>query len=158
MTTTATRPLPRMKNPAQIIPEAMTAIQALIASTQNGGVEEKTLGLVHLRASQINGCSFCVEYGWRSSKKAGESEERLFAVAAWRDSPYFNDAERAALALAEYVTRLADRPDPVPDEVWDEAARHFDEAGLAAVLLMVATTNVFNRLNVATRQLAGDWS
>lgn len=158
MTTAAMTPVPRMKNPAQIIPEAMSAIQALIASTQNGGVDEKTLGLVHLRASQINGCSFCVEYGWRSSKKAGESEERLFAVAAWRESPYFNDAERAALALAEYVTRLADRPDPVPDEVWDEAARHFDEAGLSALLLMIATTNVFNRLNVATRQLAGDWS
>jgi AhpD family alkylhydroperoxidase len=158
MTTTMTIPSPRMKNPAQIIPAAMTAIQALMASTQDGGVDEKTLGLVHLRASQINGCSFCVEYGWRSSKKAGESEERLFGVAAWRESPYFSDAERAALALAECVTRLADRPDPVPDEVWDEVARHFDEAGLSALLLMIATTNVFNRLNVATRQIAGSWS
>jgi AhpD family alkylhydroperoxidase len=158
MTTTATMPVARMKNPAQIIPEAMTAIQALIASTQNGSVEEKTLGLVHLRASQINGCSFCVEYGWKNGKNAGESEDRLVAVAAWRESPYFNDAERAALALAEYVTRLADRPDPVPDEIWDEAARHFDEAGLSALLLMIATTNVFNRLNVATRQVAGSWT
>jgi AhpD family alkylhydroperoxidase len=158
MTTTATTPLSRMRNPALVIPEAMTAIQALIASTQSGGVDERTLGLVHLRASQINGCSFCVEYGWRSGKDAGESEERLFAVAAWRESPYFNDTERAALALAEYVTRLADRPDPVPDEVWDQAARHFDVAGLSALLLMIATTNVFNRLNVATRQRAGSWS
>ena len=157
MTNTATIPRQRMKNPALIIPEAMTAIQALVASTQKGGVDEKTLGLVHLRASQINGCSFCVDYGWRSAKKAGESEECLFAVAAWRESPYFNSAERAALALAENVTRLADRPDPVPDELWDEAARHYDEGGLAALLLMIATTNVFNRLNVATRQRAGTW-
>jgi AhpD family alkylhydroperoxidase len=158
MTTTTTIPVQRMKNPALVIPEAMTAIQALIASTQKGGVDAKTLGLVHLRASQINGCSFCVDYGWKGGKEAGESEERLFAVAAWRETPYFNDAERAALALAEYVTRLADRPDPVPDEVWDEAARHYDEAGLSALLLMIATTNVFNRLNVATRQPAGSWS
>ncbi len=158
MTTTATIPLQRMKNPALVIPESMTAIQALIASTQKGGVDEKTLGLVHLRASQINGCSFCVDYGCKSARKAGESEERLFAVGAWRESPYFNDAERAALALTEAVTRLADRPDPVPDEVWDETARHYDEAGLSALLLMIATTNVFNRLNVATRQPAGSWS
>jgi AhpD family alkylhydroperoxidase len=158
MTTTATIPVQRMKNPALVIPESMTAIQALIASTRKGGVDEKTLGLVHLRASQINGCSFCVDYGCKGARKAGESEERLFAVGAWRESPYFNDAERAALALTEYVTRLADRPDPVPDEVWDEAARHYDEAGLSALLLMIATTNVFNRLNVATRQPAGSWS
>jgi AhpD family alkylhydroperoxidase len=158
MTTTETIPTQRMKNPALVIPEAMTAIQALIASTQKGGVDEKTLGLVHLRASQINGCSFCVDFGWKNGSKTGESVERLFAVSAWRESPYFNDAERAALALAESVTRLADRPDPVSDEIWDEAARHYDEAGLAALLLMIATTNVFNRLNVATRQRAGTWS
>jgi AhpD family alkylhydroperoxidase len=122
MTTTETIPTQRMKNPALVIPEAMTAIQALIASTQEGGVDEKTLGLVHLRASQINGCSFCVDFGWKNGGKTGESVERLFAVSAWRESPYFNDAERAALALAESVTRLADRPDPVSDEIWDEAA------------------------------------
>jgi AhpD family alkylhydroperoxidase len=158
MTATTTIPLQRMKNPALVIPEAMTAIQALVASTQKGGVDEMTLGLVHMRASQINGCSFCVDYGWKNGKNAGESEERLFAVAAWRESPHFNDAERAALALAECVTRLADRPDPVPDEIWEEAARHYDEAGLSALLLMIATTNVFNRLNVATHQRAGSWS
>jgi AhpD family alkylhydroperoxidase len=158
MTTTTTIPSQRMKNPALVIPEAMSAIHALIASTQKGGVDEKTLGLVHMRTSQINGCSFCVDSGWKSGKAAGESEERLFAVSAWRESPYFNDAERAALALAEHVTRLSDRSDPVPDEVWDEAARHFDEAGLSALLLMIATTNVFNRLNVPIRQPAGSWS
>jgi AhpD family alkylhydroperoxidase len=147
-----------MKNPALVIPEAMIAIQGLVASTHKGGVDEKTLGLVHLRVSQINGCSFCVDYGWKSISDVGESEaRRLFAVAAWREAPYFSDAERAALALAECVTRLADRPDPVPDEVWDEVARHYDEAGLSALLLEIALTNVFNRLNVPIRQPAGSW-
>ena len=74
-------------------------------------------------------------------------------MAAWREAPYFTDAERAALALTEAVTRLSDRADPVPDEIWDEAARHYDERGLAALILMIATTNVFNRLNVTTRQV-----
>jgi AhpD family alkylhydroperoxidase len=108
---------------------------------------------VHLRASQINGCGYCVDGGTRNAKKAGETDERLFAVAAWRDTPYFTDAERAALSLTESVTRLADRADPVPNEVWAEAVAHYDEQGLSALLL--TTTNVFNRLNVATRQVAG---
>jgi AhpD family alkylhydroperoxidase len=146
-----------MKNPAAIIPDAMTAIQALNAATGQGGVPPATLGLVHLRASQINGCSFCCDSGSRHAKASGETDERLFSVAAWREAPYFTDAERAALALTESVTRLSDRPDPVPDEIWDEAARHYDERGLAALILMIATTNVFNRLNVATRQMAGSW-
>jgi AhpD family alkylhydroperoxidase len=148
-----------MKNPALIIPEAMEAIQALIAATKKGGVDEKTLGLVHLRVSQINGCSFCVDVDWTSVKELGEDEaRRRFAVAAWRESPYFNDAERAALALAECVTRLADRPDPVPDEVWDEVADHFDEPGLATLLLWITLANLFNRVNVTIRQPAGSWS
>jgi AhpD family alkylhydroperoxidase len=147
----------RMKNPAMIIPDAMKAIQGLNAATQQGGVPPATLGLVHLRASQINGCSFCCDSGSCHAKAAGETDERLFSVAAWREAPYFTDAERAALALTEAVTRLSDRADPVTDEIWDEAARHYDERGLAALLLMIATTNVFNRLNVATRQVAGVW-
>jgi AhpD family alkylhydroperoxidase len=147
----------RMKNPAMIIPDAMKAIQALNAATGQGGVPERTLGLVHLRASQINGCSACCDSGSRHAKALGETDERLFSVAAWREAPYFTDAERAALALAEAVTRLSDRADPVPDDVWAQAARHYDERGLAALILMIATTNVFNRLNVTTRQVAGAW-
>ena len=147
----------RMKNPAMIIPEAMEAIQALTKSAHQGGVPEATLGLVHLRASQINGCSFCCLSGTTHARKTGETDDRLAAVAAWRDAPFFSDAERAALALTEAVTRLADRPDPVPDEIWDEAARHYDERGLAALLLWIATSNVYNRLNVPTRQVAGSW-
>ena len=148
---------PRMNNPAMVLPDAMQGIQVLQAAIEKGGVPSTTLSLVHLRASQINGCGCCIDGGWRSAKKAGETDERLFAVAAWRDTPYFTDAERAALALAEAVTRLSDRVDPVPDGIWDEAARHYDEAALAALILSIATTNVFNRLNVATNQVAGTW-
>jgi AhpD family alkylhydroperoxidase len=145
----------RMSNPAMIVPEAMKALQALGASAEKGGVPARTIGLVHLRASQINGCSVCVDLHPRILKKAGETDERLLTVAAWRDTAYFTEAERAALALTEAVTRLSDRPDPVPDEVWQEAARHYDEPGLASLLLAISAINVWNRLNAATRQMVG---
>jgi AhpD family alkylhydroperoxidase len=145
----------RMSNPTMLLPDALNGIQALLKATRQGGVPSTVLELVHLRASQINGCSFCVDSGARNAKKGGETDERLFAVAAWRETPYFTDAERAALALTEAVTRLADQTDPVPDAIWDEAARHYDEQGLAALILMIATTNLFNRLNAATKQVAG---
>src|SRR3954462_7880195 len=112
---------PRMKNPAIVLPDAMKAIQDLYKATSKGGVPQQTLELVHLRASQINGCSACVDSGARSAKKAGETDERLFAGAAWRGGPYFTDAERAGLAFAEAATRLSDRSDAVPDEIWEEA-------------------------------------
>ena len=147
----------RMKNPALIIPEAMQAIQSLAKAAEHGGVPLRTLALVHLRASQINGCSVCVDLAFRF-KKADDTNERLFAVSAWRDMPIFSDAERAALALAEAVTRLDDRADPVPDVIWNEAARHYDEKGLASLILWIAMTNVWNRLNVTTRQVAGEWA
>lgn len=146
---------PRMSNPVTILPDANEGIQALTRAAQQGGVSRTVLELVHLRTSQINGCSFCVDYGSRSQKQAGESDERLFAVAAWREAPYFTDAERAALALAEAATRLADRADPVPDSIWEEATRHYDEKGLAAIIIMIAMTNLFNRVNVTIRQGAG---
>jgi AhpD family alkylhydroperoxidase len=145
----------RMSNPAMIVPDAMQALQALGAAMRNSDLPPRTLGLVHLRVSQINGCSVCVDGGSRNARKEGETDERLSTVAAWRDAPYFTDAERAALELAEAVTRLSDRADPVPDEIWDEAARHYDEPALAALVLAIATVNVWNRLNVATRQVAG---
>jgi len=149
---------PRMKQPVMVIPEAFQALLALSKSAEKGGVPLQTLNLVYLRASQINGCSVCVDMHARDAKKAGDTDERLFAVAAWREAPYFTDAERAALALTEAVTRLADRPDPVPDEIWDEAARHYDEKALAALLISIAGINVWNRLNAATRQVAGKYA
>jgi AhpD family alkylhydroperoxidase len=147
----------RMKNPAMVL-DAMQPIQALFKAVYAGGVDQTTLELVHLRASQINGCSACVDSGAKAARKAGETDERLAAVAAWREAPYFTDAERAVLALAEAATRLADRPDPVPDDIWDAAADHYDEKQLAAIVLMIAVTNLFNRLNATTRQVAGAWS
>ncbi len=147
----------RMNHPAMIVPGAMEALQGLGTLAEKGNVPAATIDLVHLRASQINGCSVCVDMHWKKAKAAGENDERMFAVAAWRDAPYFSDAERAALALTEAVTRLSDRADPVPNEVWDEAARQYDERGLAALLLAIATINMWNRLNVATRSVAGEW-
>ena len=141
----------RMKNPVIIVPDAMQALYALGASAKKGGVPSRTLDLVHLRASQINGCSLCVDMHARDLKKASETDERLFAVAAWREAPYFTDAERSALALTEAATRLSDRADPVPDET----ARHYDEPALAALIISIALINFWNRLNVATRQVAG---
>jgi AhpD family alkylhydroperoxidase len=141
-----------MRNPVYVVPEALKALHAFAATTKKG-VSPNTLHLVHLRASQINGCSHCVDMHARELKEEGETDERLFAVAAWRDSPYFNDAERAALALTEAATRIADRPDAVPDDVWNEAARHYDEQALASLILNIAMINLWNRINVPIRQV-----
>ena len=148
---------PRIENPALTVPGALAALQRMAGAVKKAGLPDSTLYLVELRASQINGCSVCVDMHSRDLKKAGEADERIFAVAAWRESPYFTDAERAALALTEAATRISDRADPVPDEVWDEAARHFDEAALAALVISIALINAWNRLNVATRQPSGEW-
>jgi AhpD family alkylhydroperoxidase len=142
----------RMSNPAMVLPDAYRALLALSKAAKDAAVPLETAYLVHLRASQINGCSYCVEMHAKELQAAGASDERIFAVAAWRETPYFSDAERAALALTEAVTRICDRPDPVPDAVWDEAARHYDEQALAALVVEIGAINVWNRLNVATRQ------
>ena len=149
----------RMKNPAAVLLDAVQPIQTLYAVVHGSGVPAKTLGLVHLRASQINGCAFCVDSGVKHAKQAGETDDRLHAVAAWRESPHFDDAECAALALAESATRLADHPESVADEIWNEAAKHFDEKKLGGLVLWIALTILFNRINVPTRQPAGshDW-
>jgi AhpD family alkylhydroperoxidase len=148
---------PRINHPAQTMPGAMQALLKLDSITKRAGVPATTLELLRLRAGQINGCSGCVDIHSRELKAAGEPDQRIFMVAAWRETPYFSDAERAALALTEAVTRLADRPDPVPDEIWDEAARHYDDAQLAALVLAIAAINAWNRMNVATRQVTGPW-
>jgi AhpD family alkylhydroperoxidase len=145
----------RMTNPVMVLPEAMKALLALSRAAQSSPVPDTTHKLIHLRVSQINGCSVCVDMHARELKEAGERDERIWGVGAWRESPYFSDAERAALALAECVTRLADRPDAVPDAVWDDAAAHYDEKELSSLLVSIAAINVWNRLNAATRQPAG---
>ena len=145
----------RMKHPVYVLPDAMKALVALSRSAESDSVPETTHQLVHLRVSQINGCSQCVDMHARALKDLGEKDERIWGVGAWRESPYFTDAERAALALAESTTRIADRPDAVSDAVWDDAADHYDETELASLLVSIAAINVWNRLNAAIRQPAG---
>jgi AhpD family alkylhydroperoxidase len=146
-----------MKSPVQILPTAMDALQALTKSAEAAGLSRKLAELLSFRASQINGCAVCLDMHSRALVKLGESAERIACVAAWREAPYYTDAERAALALTEALTRVCDRADAVPDEIWNEAARHYDEPVLAAVVLSIATINLWNRLNVGTRQVTGPW-
>ena len=145
----------RMKNPALVLPETLQALLALSASLRDRGLSENTMDLVHLRISQINGCSVCTDMGFRKLQKAGETVERIVGVSAWREMPYFTEAERAALALGEAATRLADRPEAVSDEIWNEAARHYDEKALSALIVSIAVDNDWNRLNATVRQQAG---
>jgi AhpD family alkylhydroperoxidase len=145
----------RMKNPAAVVPAALEPLMTLGTIVSTSPVPEATRELVHLRVSQINGCAVCIDLGLSKTK---ESVQRLAAVAVWQESPLFSEAERAALALAESVTRIADESERVPDAVWNEAARHYDDAALAALVLHVGVVNLYNRLNVATRQLAGQQS
>ncbi|HEY2554691.1 MAG TPA: carboxymuconolactone decarboxylase family protein [Candidatus Cybelea sp.] len=147
----------RIKHPVAGFPEAMRALQSLGKVAHNAAVPLPTLQLVELRASQINGCSVCVDMHSRDLKRHGAADERIFGVAAWRDNPAFDEAERAALALTEALTRISDRADPVPDEIWDEATRYYDEPGLATLVIAIANINAWNRLNVAVRQVVGDW-
>ncbi len=148
---------PRMTNPVMILPAAMEAMQQLGAAARSAGVPESTLYLIEARASQINGCSVCLDMHSRELKAAGEPDERVVMVGAWREAPYFSDAERAALALTEAATRLADRSDPIPDEVWEQAAGHYDKTQLAGLVVAIAGINAWNRINATTRQITGDW-
>jgi AhpD family alkylhydroperoxidase len=148
----------RMTNPAFAVPGAMSALQAISQAAQaNPAVSHQLHALVHLRASQINGCSVCVDMHAADLKKLGDTDRRIIAVSAWRETSWFTPAERAALALTEAVTRLSDRADPVPDAIWDEARAHFDEAALASLVLSIGMINIWNRLNATTRQIAGAW-
>jgi AhpD family alkylhydroperoxidase len=146
-----------MKSPAWTLPGLRDAMLKIGKTAESADLPRATLELVNIRVGQINGCSVCVDMHSRALRKLGENDARLFALAAWREAPYYTDAERAALALAEAETRLADRADAVPDEVWNEAARHFSEAALGALVTAIGLANLWNRLNVTTRQVTGDW-
>ena len=148
---------PRLLNPAAMMPDALEGIQKMLVAVQKGGLSPSILALTHMRASQINGCSSCIEGAIKHELRSGALDDRLLAVAAWHDSSRFAADERAALALTECMTRLDDRADAVPDDIWHAVAEHFDERGLAALVLHVALVNLFNRLNVTTRQPAGEW-
>ncbi len=146
---------PRMKNPVMVVPDALQPLLDLGKAAREAGLPPKTAELIHLRAAQINGCSYCTEMHSRELRNAGETDERIFTVAAWREAPYFTDPERAALALTEAATRLNDRPDAVPDEVFEEAARHYDEREISALIIEIALINFWTRLNVTVGQVAG---
>jgi AhpD family alkylhydroperoxidase len=145
----------RIPNPLMAVEGVLPALTTFGRAAENAGVPKTTLTMLELRVSQINGCSLCVEMHAVELQKAGEPLEKIFGVGAWRESPHFDDAERAALALAEAITRIADSADPVPDDVWARAAEHYDEQGLAALVVASTAINAFNRINVATRQPAG---
>ncbi len=147
----------RIENPAMTFPGALEGLTKLRASVGDAGIPGTTLYLIDVRASQINGCGVCLDMHTRELEHAGEPAGKIFTVAAWREAPYFSDGERAALALTEAATRLADRPDAVPDEVWEEAARHYTEPQLAALVIAIASINAWNRLQAVTRQISGDW-
>ncbi|GAA4740440.1 carboxymuconolactone decarboxylase family protein [Actinomycetospora chibensis] len=147
----------RLDTFTRALPGLGEGIGTVIGAIRGAGVPETTLELVHLRVSQINGCAFCVDTGTKGLRKNGEPDERIDLVAVWREAPGFTDAERAALALGEAATRIADRPDPVPDAIWDEAARHFDATALAGLVAQIALTNLFNHANVTIRRPVGAW-
>lgn len=146
----------RMINPATILPQAVKAVPHLFGAIEQGGISTSLREIVSLRVSQINGCAACVHAHAAILRNEEESVDRIDTVAVWRESPFFSDAERAALNLAEAATRLADSPAvAVSDAIWDEAADNFDEKELAAIILTVATTNFFNRINVTIQEPAG---
>lgn len=144
---------PRMNGRAN--PDVITAIQHLNKAIHAGGVDPRLLSLIHLRASQINGCSPCVFASIQSAKKAGETDERLHNVVAWREAPFFSDEEQAALTLTEAATRIQDGASGVTDEIWDAVADHFTEEQLSAIILEIAMTNFFNRINHTIKEQAG---
>ena len=145
----------RIGQPAMVLPGAMEALQAVGTAIAGVGLPERLVDLIDVRVSQINGCGVCLLGHLRSAKGHGETDDRLAVLAGFREAPFFTPAERATLALAEAMTRLDDRADPVPDEIWNDAARHYDDRCLAALVLQIANINLWNRLNVATRQVAG---
>ncbi|MER5461268.1 carboxymuconolactone decarboxylase family protein [Streptomyces sp. NPDC002668] len=137
----------------KVLKHIISAGQAVSASPLPTVTQE----LVKIRASQINGCGFCTDMHTKEAVAAGETSVRLNLVAAWREATVFTDAERAALELAEQGTRIADAARGVTDEVWANAAKHYDDEQLTALVSLIAVINAFNRLNVIIRQPAGDY-
>ena len=146
---------PRLQNASS--PDAVAGVQQIMKAIDAAGVPQETLELVHMRASQINGCNACIASAIKSAERIGLSSERLLTLPAWRESALYDDSERAALGLAEAMTRLADHPDVVTDEIWAEAAEQFDERALSALVSMIALTNFFNRVNTTLKVQPGAW-
>lgn len=146
----------RMPHPAFLLDGGFDALAAMNRVAASSDLPVAILHLVTLRASQINGCSWCtVEHTRELREEDGASDARIAAVASWREAPYFTARERVALAFAEAVTRVAERPDPVPDELWAEVTGVFSNTEISALLFTIGTINVWNRINAAIRQPAG---
>jgi AhpD family alkylhydroperoxidase len=148
MTQTQTRG-PRLSPEAGRSTDAVAGVQQILKSIYAGGVPRHTLELVHMRASQINGCNACIAYALKSAEST--DLKRFAELPAWRESLLFDDAQRAAIELTEAITRLADHPDVVTDEIWAQAIEHYDDSGLSAIVSMAALTNFFNRVNTTLR-------
>jgi AhpD family alkylhydroperoxidase len=144
-------------NDSEILQKFVKHINAAAAVVSQSTLPPATANLVLIRASQINGCSVCTEMHTKDAEHAGETSVRINLVAAWRDAKVFTDAERAALELTEQGTRIADAAGGVTDEAWANAAKHYDSDQLAALVCTIAIINTYNRLNVITRNQAGDY-
>lgn len=145
----------RMPNVYKLAADGYRGLSAVEDYINDSQIPRNLLEIVRVRASQINGCSVCTDMHSHRAKKLGESDERLWSVAAWRDTPFFTDAERAALALTEAVTRIADNVDGVPASAWADAAAHFADEELAVLVTAIASVNAWNRINVTVRLAAG---
>jgi AhpD family alkylhydroperoxidase len=143
-------------NYSKVAPGVYQAMDALDQYVQSSGLERKLVWLIQLRASQINGCAYCIDMHWKDLRAAGEGEQRLYSLDAWRESPYYSDRERAALAWTEAVTFVAE--DHVPDPVYEDARRHFTDKELADLTLAIATINAWNRLSIAGRLRPGAYT
>lgn len=143
---------PRINNP-KAVSGALEAMLALSNYIQKCGLEESLLNLVYLRASQLNGCAYCIDMHWKDLRAAGEGEQRLYGLDAWEESPYYSDRERAALAWTESVTNI--QKGHVPDEVYDRVRKLFTEKELVDLTLAITEINSWNRLNIATRSVPG---
>ncbi len=145
----------RRIDPTKVAPGVLHAMLGLSGYLAQSGLDRTLLDFVNLRASQINGCAFCIDMHWKDLRAAGESEQRLYGLDAWAESPYYTDRERAALAWTEAVTRLEDGH--VPDSVYEAARRFFSEKELVDLTLGVVAINGWNRLNIAFRTPAGTY-
>ena len=142
-------------NYAKAAPGAFKAMLGLGQYLHECGLEESLLNLMHLRASQINGCAYCLDMHWKELRASGENEQRLYSLDAWRESPFYTDRKRAALEWTEALTLITNGH--VPDEVYDEVRQHFNDKELSDLTLAVVTINGWNRLNISARTVPGDY-
>lgn len=139
----------------KVVPEAYKAMIALETFVHSVGLEESLVNLIKLRASQINGCAFCIDMHSKEARSRGESEQRLFELDAWRETPFYSERERAALAWTEAVTLVSE--DHVPDDVYEEVRKHFSEKELVGLTIAIVAINGWNRLGISFRSVPGTY-